>query len=823
MIEQFARLLEQYFNLDREPTIKFLHQLVVGGAAFLFVVISTLVVAFDDIFIRFNSIENLRIGSIAPQNIIAPDSTPFVSQILTQQAQQEAHDNVQPIFDPPDPNVARQQTQLAEQIIDFVEDVRRDPYATQEQRIDDLSQITALQLSDDEKQLLLRLDDETWQSIQTEIVNVLPRVMRESIRPAQLQTIRDQLPTQISVRFNPQERDLVVSFIEDLIRPNTFENPDATQEARDVAEAAVTNVQRSFERGQIIVREGERITEISFEALQALGLLRSNDSRVLDITRALLASILVMVLIGLYLTRFEPSLIYNSPRMLTLLATLGLLMLIATRFLGVNGNIYLFPTAALALLFVAIRGQHVAIISTLGLSVLVGLMANNSLEIATLISVGGIIGALSLRSAERLNAFFVAGALIALANVSVVALFSITANTAELLEITAPLLFSALSGLLIVPATAIALMYIVTMLFNLTSALKLLDLSQPSKPLLQRLLREAPGTYQHSLQVANLAEQAASNIGANAQLTHVAALYHDIGKMINPVYFTENQQDIANPHDTLNDPYRSADIIIGHVTEGDEMAKKYRLPHRLRDFIREHHGTTQVYVFYRRAVDAANGDESSVDISDFSYPGPVPQSKETAILMLADSCEAAVRSVKPKNRQEINDLVTKIFDDKRKHGQLNDSHLTLNELNQIKESFLDILQGMFHPRINYQEAVAKTNPAAKPSVVVPLPKPTPELKEEIKRRATDEVNATRPTPAQTPDKPDSSVSKPVLRNQSTQEVSRVNLSNVDDDEDEPLAEVPRLPRAERPKDTAEQNGKPDTQEQSTDEKKTDES
>jgi len=257
------------------------------------------------------------------------------------------------------------------------------------------------------------------------------------------------------------------------------------------------------------------------------------------------------------------------------------------------------------------------------------------------------------------------------------------------------------------------------------------------------------------------------------------------------------------------------------VTEGDELAKQYRLPHRLRDFIREHHGTTQVFVFYRRAVDAANGDESSVDIRDFSYPGPIPRSKETAILMLADSCEAAVRSVKPKNRQEINDLVTKIFDDKRKHGQLNDSNLTLNELNQIKESFLDILQGMFHPRINYQEAVAKSNPA-NTTAAVPIAKPTPELKEEIKRRATDEVNTTRPAANKLKDKIDTSP-KPPTRTQTNQEIARVNPPTLEDDEDEPLAEVPRLPRAEPGNDKGNQNGKPESKTQPSDEDKTEKS
>jgi len=808
MIEQLAKLLERYFKVDKDRARRMLHRLVVGGAAVMFVVINTLVIAFDDIFAGFNNIADLRVGSIAPQNIVAPDAPPFVSGILTEQAREAASENVQPVFDPPDPNVARQQTQLAEQIIAFVENIRRDPYATPEQRMGDINQITALELSETDIQLLLRMNDETWQAVQTEIINVLPRVMRESIRPAQLQTLRDQLPTQISIRFNPQERDFIVSFIDDLIRPNTFENPQATQETQQAAVNAVTDVQRTFERGQIIVREGERVDELAFEALQALGLLRSDDSRLQYIARALLASLLALVVMGLYMVRFESHIIYRQPRLLTLLASLTLLLLIATRFLGLNGNIYLFPTVTLSLLYVALASPRFAIVSTVGFAFMVGLMANNSLEITVLIAAGGIIGALSLRSAERLNAFFVAGALIALANAAVVTIFSLSAPTAIAdVNFVESLLLSILSGILLVPAAAIAVMYAVTMAFNLPTALKLLDLSQPSKPLLQRLLREAPGSYQHSLQVANLAEQAASKIGANAQLTHVAALYHDIGKMINPVYFTENQQDIANPHDTLNDPYRSADIIIGHVTDGDEMAKQYRLPNRIREFIREHHGTTQVYVFYRRAVEAAGGDESGVDISDFTYPGPRPQSKETAILMLADSCEAAVRSIKPKSRDEINELVTKIFDDKRKHGQLDESTLTLNELHAIKESFLDILQGMFHPRINYQEAVAKSRPAAAPNKQTGnMPRAKSETASADKKRLTRTDEMARPNNA--PSKPEAAPTAG-RTHYVTQETSSVPIAT-DDEDDAPLAEVPRLPRPDKPNNNAAStNGKPE--------------
>jgi hypothetical protein len=297
-------------------------------------------------------------------------------------------------------------------------------------------------------------------------------------------------------------------------------------------------------------------------------------------------------------------------------------------------------------------------------------------------------------------------------------------------------------------------------------------------------MREAPGTYQHSLQVANLSEQVANAIGANSELTRVAALYHDIGKMLNPAFFTENQSSAGNPHDILNDPYRSADIIISHVTEGDDMARQYRLPVRLRDFIREHHGTSQVYVFYRQAVILAGDDPSAVDVTEFTYPGPKPQSRETAVLMLADSCESAARSRQPKNKQEIEEIVVGIIDQKRTSGQLDESALTLNDLKSIQTIFIDMLQAIYHTRLNYDEAVSRVRKPDKPA---------------------DRTDSTRPvTEGKKPDtQPRRTGESPSIKRTGTNEIPVINSD--EDDGNTPLAEVPRLRRrgkgGDRPDDS----------------------
>jgi hypothetical protein len=245
------------------------------------------------------------------------------------------------------------------------------------------------------------------------------------------------------------------------------------------------------------------------------------------------------------------------------------------------------------------------------------------------------------------------------------------------------------------------LQYAFSQFLGITTALQLLDTSRPDHPLLQKMLRNAPGSYQHSLQVANLAEQAAESIGADGLLVRVGAIYHDCGKSQNPQFFIENQiQEELNPHDEI-DPVVSAQTIIDHVNQGVDMAKKYHLPNRIIDFIREHHGTMYTHYQYSQAVREAGGDPSKVDKSLFTYPGPRPQSRETALLMLADGTEARARAEVPKDEEELRSLIDTVFDFYAQNGQLEDTNLTLKDLQKAKDSFYRTLKGTYHPRVKY--------------------------------------------------------------------------------------------------------------------------
>ncbi len=804
-----ADLLEERFNINPQRTETAAGYLLMLAAAVAFALCCTFIVAFDDIFLRFNSTANLGIGRVPTEDIITREEGSYISAILTEQERTNVLSQVPTVYSPADPGVARQQRDLAEQILAYIDNVRADAYASLDQQIADIQAIMALQLdeSGDSASAILQLPDDSWQQVRNEIALVLERVMSAEIRAADLERARAQLPNQVSLRLTEQQSRIVTEITADLIRANTFENPDQTAINQAAALAEVEDQQRQFIAGQIVAPAGQRVDALSFEALQELGLLARTSNRAPRILRALLASSLVAVLLGLYVSRFEQRLVSSDRANLLLIAVLFLVALAAMRAFG-NANIYLMPAAALGIVYVAISKPSLAIIAAIGFAFLSSLLNRSpSLEIASLIAAGNIGAILTLRNAGRLNNYFLAGLFVGLANAAIVAIFALQIGFRP--NDVTNMLQALFSGVLIVPTAAFGVMYMLTVLFNLATPFKLMDLSQPSKPLLQRLLREAPGTYQHSLQVANLAEQAAQAIGADTQITHVASLYHDIGKMSNPFFFTENQQHIPNPHDALDDPYRSADIIINHTVEGDQIAKRHNLPHRIREFIREHHGTTQVYVFYQRAI-AAAGDESSVDIADFSYPGPIPQSRETAIVMMADSCESATRAVKPQTNEEIADLVHGIIEGKRNNGQLDDSNLTLNELRKIEEIFIDIFRGLFHPRIDYTQAVREAPrkaPAAASAIPADASKPAIAAAADASADQPPKTSASRQKPAAAATAQDStnaydhaSAQPPPQDGAPLDELDPATVM----EDDEPLTDVPFLPK---------RNGKSSTKKQ----------
>jgi putative nucleotidyltransferase with HDIG domain len=637
-------------------------------------------------------------GAPAGQDVVAPQSISYFSEVLTEQAREQAVANVGNVFTTPDLSIARQQISEARAVFNFTDVVRADTLASQEAKQRYLQAIDGLIIEPEIGDLLLSLSPAEYAAVKDDVVRIIGDVMREEIRdePAAINDAKKAARTQFSFTLTQSQERVVTSLVPQFIVPNSFFNEEATAARRQEAEDAVEPQWQNVVQGQYIIRVGETVTAAHIEMLEKLGLTQPEISwwRVASI---FMASVLAVSALTLYWYRFQPRL-HEAPRYLLLLGGIIVFFALGAKLLvpGQGLFAYLYPAAAMAMLLAVIFDVRLAIYASLILAGLIGLVAQESLELTVYMAVGPVFAALTLRDAQRVNAFFRAGLVAALTNMVVILIFRATQDlaTVELLEL---LLFSLLNGLISASVT-LAGFFVIGGLFGMMTTLQLQDLSRLDHPLLKDLLRRAPGTYHHSIMVANLAEQAAERIDANSALVRVGAFYHDVGKMNRPPFFTENQEGI-NPHETL-DPYSSARIIISHVDDGLQLARKHGLPDRIQDFIAEHHGDRLVYVFFKKAEENADGG-AKVDESRFRYRGPRPGTREAGLVMLADSVEAASSAIRPHNAEAIEKLVNKIVEDHVKEGQLDDSGLTLGDLRAIRESFIETLKGRFHVRIKY--------------------------------------------------------------------------------------------------------------------------
>jgi putative nucleotidyltransferase with HDIG domain len=400
-------------------------------------------------------------------------------------------------------------------------------------------------------------------------------------------------------------------------------------------------------------------------------------------------------------------------RSLIVIALIFIVFIVSARFTILDRTVvpYAFPLPALGLLIATLFGVEVGIVFSIAIALLTPYAMPTMLDLLPYYLVSSLTGVLVLGAARRVWTFFRAGMAIAFAGMLILVAFRLPftpTDTVGMAELAGAAVFSGLAS----SSIALLLQYFLAQAVGLTTALQLIEISRPDSPLLQFFLRNAPGTYQHSLQVANLAEQGAELIGADALLTRVGAMFHDVGKAMNPMFFIENQpQSEINTHDDL-DPAIAAATIIAHITDGVALAHQHRLPRRIEDFILEHHGTMITRYQYNKAVEAAGGETSKVDVEKFRYPGPRPRSRETALLMLADGSEARARAEHPQTEEDLRKIVRTTIESAQKQEQLDNTQLTLRDLGIITESFVTTLRGTHHPRVSYpkdESAVQNVN------------------------------------------------------------------------------------------------------------------
>ena len=655
----------------------------------------------------------LNVGDVAPYDIHAPYAITYQSQILTTRQQEAAAGAVQAVYLPADTNIARQQLERLRNTLTFINSIRADDYATQDQKIDDLAALDNIQLSRDTIKQILALSTSRWQSVSQEATSILDQLMREPIREDQLNPVDQKIPTLISLSFSEEQAVIITELVQAFVVPNSLYNEQLTETARQQARANVAPVTRSFMTNETIISGGKVITLTDYEALQQYGLAQPKN-RWQDIVSALGLTIITAAVFIYYFQR-NPALFSGNlgMRKFTILVTLFVLFLVIAR-ITIPGHAvipYVYPVMGFALTISALFSPELALISVVPLSFLIPYNLPDSQVLTLYYLLGSLFGVFALKKAHRLTSFFWAGAAIALSGAAVAVAYRIIQPTADWIGMATLVIAAVINGIASASISLILHYYLAQFLGKVT-ALQLIELSRPDHPLQQLLMRNAPGTYQHSLQLANLVEQAAEAIGADATLARVGALYHDIGKIINPYFFIENQlPGNLNPHNDL-DPETSAATIIRHVPDGLDYAHKFHLPRQIYDFIEQHHGTTTTRYQYIRALEAAGMNKEAVDVNKFTYPGPRPATNEIALLMLADTCEARVRAERPKDEAELQELIRSVVKDKLDLGELDNTQLTLQNLDQIIDSFTSTLRGVYHPRIQYpkSEGEVKTRP-----------------------------------------------------------------------------------------------------------------
>lgn len=566
-------------------------------------------------------------------------------------------------------------------------------------KISELKKIDAFKLSDAEYKTLLDLNVDKDTELQWIALTAIDKGYEKQIEEDNSEDIAEA-KTIVDDYLSSQELESNIEVIlremcESQIKANYFFDQSKTDEAVKEALKSVSKVM--IKKNQTIVKEGEPITQQQINILAELGLVGEDLSKDYIYTYIILAFFVLFVLGMQYMyLKKEKKEILIDTKLVFLILLLNLLSVISARVFTFV-SLFIIPIACAPILMTVFLDSKISIVinslNLLFLAVIVGFDP----QVILIGIVSTIVSSTTLKKVSQRNDILYSTVYVAAA-VAVVILSSgiLLSNNIKqiLLDVILAVFGAFISGIL-----AMGLLPFLESSFSLVTNMKLLELSNPNNPLLKRLLMEAPGTYHHSVMVANLAEVAAEEVGANPMLVRVGAYYHDVGKIKRPFFFGENQLGGTNPHDKIS-PTLSTTIIISHVKDGLELAKEYDIPKVVSDMIVQHHGTTLVkYFYYTLKNSSENPDE--IREEDFRYPGPKPQSKEAAIIMMADSVEAAVRSIQEPTLEKIEDMVNNIVKDKMNSNQLNECDLTFRELEVIKACFLRVLKGIYHHRIEY--------------------------------------------------------------------------------------------------------------------------
>ncbi len=641
---------------------------------------------------------DITVGRPSPRTIYAPRDA--VDEYATEQLRERAANAVPDVYDY-DPAVLENALHRIGSFFDTVIEINNNEELEREEQIEMLKALIPDEFPSSVVGALLT-DSMTIRDLQGRLNNSVSDVFEQGIREEEEDLAGRRLTQEIALYpFSADLKRLAESFVKPLIEQNMTFNAQATEDNRELARSQVEPV--IILRNTLIVSEGEPVTEQQMAQLSDLGLIRGQQADYAGYLGLFVLLLVIFIVAAIYIYTFVRE-VFDSPRLLLLMGLIIVVTLIlsiaTTYFSG-----YLIPVATGIILITVIFGYKLALINTMALSLMVGLITGGDFSYVLLALLGGLVSIYAVTRLSQRSDLVRAGFYVAVVNVSVIlATYLFLGNVSLEYNSLVALGYSLLAGIgngIFSSIVAIGLLPFLESLFKVTTAITLLELSNPNHPLLKELLLKAPGTYYHSMMVSNLSESAAESVQANALLTRVGAYYHDIGKLKRPYFFSENQLSGENPHSKLS-PNLSALIIGSHPKDGLELGQKYALPEAILDIAMQHHGTSMISFFYQKALEN-NSCREEISADKFRYEGPKPQSKEAAIIMLADAVEAGVRSLSKPSSSRVEVMIRRMIKEKLEDGQLDQSDLTMKELDQIAESFVYIMSGIYHSRIEYPE------------------------------------------------------------------------------------------------------------------------
>lgn len=639
----------------------------------------------------------MRVGAVADTTVIAQRKVAYVDHEATAAKKQQAMAAVSPVFRR-DTTAAQLRQREAEAFLQSAGSILAGN-APSAQKLTGLRRLLPAGVSVGALETLVGLTPQDFKVVQSHGLELLSQAVAWPFDTNQVTATEIGLLSTLPPRTTMAQRAAISEILGMFLSPTLVPDNAATLTRQEQAASRVAPVTSIVNLGDVVIRRGEVVTPSIMEKLNALGY-ESRYTGWRDWLGSLLFASVILAMLFWYLRSFHSAIVTN-PRLIVLVDISIVVSVIAARLLPAGHLVlpYFLPLAAASTFAAVLMAPEACVALALTMAILTGWIVASSFELTLYYFLTGAAGVLAIRHIRQLKQFVLAGLYIAIFALVTALAFGLVNHAYDIAALQDYVLAAGFNGF-VSSTLALGGFALMSDFFGVTTMLQLLELGQPNQPLLRRLMVKAPGTYNHSLILASMVERAAEEVGANSMVAKVGALYHDVGKTANPHCFVENQFGMGNIHDELR-PEESARIIRGHVSQGLRLARQFKLPRAVLDAIAEHHGTMAITYFLHRARQE-HGD-APLDISLFTYPGPKPQSKETALLMLADGCESAVRASTDHSYERIQETVRRIFEERIQQGQLDESPLTLRDLDRARAAYAAVLNGLYHPRVEYPE------------------------------------------------------------------------------------------------------------------------